>query len=519
MNPIVWLHLRLGGTRTHYLVPIIFTCIVLLASTLSFQIPGSDASAINMFWIGILSAGQAVFLLIVSPASVRKSVLRDFQTGMMESHRVTPMSNLRLVLGYLLGAPLQPFLLYATAGLLAIFFLVNLAASLNQATLPGGQGLAALPAGTMLQVVAAGWALLQAGMLMLAFMISALGLLAAIASSGKANVLGVLIFIGAIGGWIIVPYVPGLALLAGIASAETLASSLAKGALSGDVKTIFTGGLAQTALACTFVAAACRMVRCPEQSLFGIPLGLIVLALSGACLVLGVSLNSGGTFWPVGGDAIAYPRVVASTGVFVLIALLPLSAAALHRFHEDRARALSSSAARGLVLSAFPLVLGAAALGAMALMVRVSDPALILSHPFLLRPQTWIVLAAALLLNLWTAYQLLYLGHSRVWRTWTVSLPILVGLSVGPMLIDGAIYGLAREIGEFEWTGFGVLSHFSPYGLIALLPMHGASTAVLLPWLGLVVQAGLALVATWLARTARAQYASGLRRSGTPAVA
>ena len=118
------------------------------------------------------------------PAAVRKAVLRDFQSGMIESHRLSPMSGPKIVIGYMTGAPVQSGCLLLASLLLGTAFAAHVARDLSA-------------------VVLTGWYVMQGCLLCLAFMVAALSLLVALGTAGKVDVLTVGVLLVIFGGWAI----------------------------------------------------------------------------------------------------------------------------------------------------------------------------------------------------------------------------------------------------------------------------------------------------------------------------
>ncbi|UCF34906.1 MAG: hypothetical protein JSV78_06280 [Phycisphaerales bacterium] len=59
----------------------------------------------------VLMGLQTLLLMLGGPNAVYRATFRDYHTKMMESHRLTPQSNLSIVFGYWLGATMQILLL------------------------------------------------------------------------------------------------------------------------------------------------------------------------------------------------------------------------------------------------------------------------------------------------------------------------------------------------------------------------------------------------------------------------
>jgi hypothetical protein len=58
---------------------------------------------------------QAFLILIGGSNAIHRAQARDYETKMLESHRLTPMSNIGVALGYLIGPNLQILMLYAVS--------------------------------------------------------------------------------------------------------------------------------------------------------------------------------------------------------------------------------------------------------------------------------------------------------------------------------------------------------------------------------------------------------------------
>jgi len=63
--------------------------------------------------LNFLAGAQAFLLVIGGCNAVYRAMLRDYESKMIESHRLTPMSNSAVAVGYLFGATLQVLLIYA----------------------------------------------------------------------------------------------------------------------------------------------------------------------------------------------------------------------------------------------------------------------------------------------------------------------------------------------------------------------------------------------------------------------
>ncbi|MGB2985827.1 MAG: hypothetical protein WBE26_08085 [Phycisphaerae bacterium] len=103
----------LGGYRR--LAAIVVICaVVLVAGIFGIRrIFLQDPFPTVAGWIlNILAAIQVFAVILGGCSAVFKAMLRDYESKMIESHRLTPMSNMTIVFGYLLGSTLQITLLF-----------------------------------------------------------------------------------------------------------------------------------------------------------------------------------------------------------------------------------------------------------------------------------------------------------------------------------------------------------------------------------------------------------------------
>ncbi|MBU0718521.1 MAG: hypothetical protein KJ749_09760 [Planctomycetes bacterium] len=114
----------LGGHRRMLLMCLIYT-MVLSAAAVGFyelmrvtneEYPVSGSTIVS-WMLHALGVIQILIVVLAGCAAIHRATLRDYETKMIESHRLTPMSNTSVVLGYLFGANVQ---------ILALF-LINLA--------------------------------------------------------------------------------------------------------------------------------------------------------------------------------------------------------------------------------------------------------------------------------------------------------------------------------------------------------------------------------------------------------
>ena len=122
----------LGGHRRVAGVAVIYATLLIVGALAFRRLMRLDPlPQVAGLLVNGLSVIQVLVLFLGGCNAVYRCTLRDHQTRMVESHRLTPMSSLSVVLGYLSGSTLQ----------IGILFLINLAFGLVL------QGLAGSPVG------------------------------------------------------------------------------------------------------------------------------------------------------------------------------------------------------------------------------------------------------------------------------------------------------------------------------------------------------------------------------------
>ncbi|MBL8878300.1 MAG: hypothetical protein JNG88_04190 [Phycisphaerales bacterium] len=489
MNPLVWLHYRLVGSTNALIFVGIFALLVIGGAGISYRMaPAAQAGQVSSVWLAIITVGQALFLGIAMPAAVRKAVLRDFQTGMIESHRLSPLSGFTLISGYLMGAPVQIWMLYGMSLLFGTLFSAHYGYSLGVTT--------TVPA----------WYFLQACLLVLTFMITTLVLLIALGTSGKANIIGVIAMISVFGGWVVVGVVPGLALLIGLMSADAMYYSVTKGQVR-NAETVLIAAIVQAAFGTLYFMAAARKVRVPERAMFSVTLGTILAVLSGATLAAGFQLAPGSSTLFADWKTPPEIQVILSAGVLLLICYVPLISAAVDAALADRVRSFGEpiNASLRRFLSFMPIVLAMIALVAL---INMHDGGIHSANPLdEYSPNSIrffrVMTVVAIGLSFWTDYQLLYATAVIGRKPFVTVLLSVVILKVAPILLDVPIFIMAQEQGNRNALfSTGYFSGASPIGTVMLLLLPGGR-----PIGGLIVQVLFALAATLLAFRARGSLA------------
>ena len=114
LNPLWWAHLRLlGGPRRLWLVTIAYTCALTLGLVgfrrLNASQPLPQFCDIALYFMAGI---QMLLLLLGGCSAVHRAVVRDLDSKMLESHRVSPMSGSSIALGYVIGPNLHILLVY-----------------------------------------------------------------------------------------------------------------------------------------------------------------------------------------------------------------------------------------------------------------------------------------------------------------------------------------------------------------------------------------------------------------------
>lgn len=437
----------------------------------------ADYSAISGVFLMLVTLLQGAFVLLVATTAIRTAVLRDFDTGMLESHRLTPLSSRNLVLGYLVGPPLQALVLFGGGLVLGGFYAANYTPPF---------GFSAPDAGD--------WYYGQGCLLMVGLLVASLVLLTALSTAGKTNLIVMLLIVAVIGGWLVVPLVPGMALATGVLSTLNFLGSFAGYPnMIGSSATMPWTLSIQFLLIVILLLAACRKVRAPHAPAFSVPLGIALLLVWGVALVVGWQMIQS-VSWFADRDTPVLAQWVASVGFFLLIALVSLAGVAGVRHQETRVHFLLHGKLPPILRPIDGVVLLVAGL-ALALMGSILPSAL---------PRTAAVLsvpAAAIVLSLWTDYVIIGLALSRgmgLFRVLLFSWLVLKGL---PLLADGAaaLANAAMTGGEPHMVWW--LSAFSPLGSLFMQTLNPSAVG---PGMAFQVCVAVVLTVIWRKTSARA---------------
>jgi hypothetical protein len=103
----------LGGHRRTFLFALGFAGLITVgAFALRRAMVSSPLPSAAGYMLLALSAIQIAIVVLGGCNAVYRAMLRDYETKMVESHRLTPMSNIGVCLGYLFGATIQILALF-----------------------------------------------------------------------------------------------------------------------------------------------------------------------------------------------------------------------------------------------------------------------------------------------------------------------------------------------------------------------------------------------------------------------
>lgn len=112
----------LGGSRKLSMIVVICAILLIFGTVAIRKLYASDPLAsVAGGILNFLTAIQLFIVLLGGCNAVYRSMLRDYDTKMIESHRLTPMSSVAVTLGYLFGSTMQVgalFVLFGAFGVL-----------------------------------------------------------------------------------------------------------------------------------------------------------------------------------------------------------------------------------------------------------------------------------------------------------------------------------------------------------------------------------------------------------------
>ncbi|MCH8807710.1 MAG: hypothetical protein IH986_16725 [Planctomycetes bacterium] len=192
-NALWWGHFRLLGgpgkiaIRTGLYIGFVIAAFLLFCR-IRFGAPVAANAGSAVYVLGLL---QLAMILIMCSGRLNKAVVEDVNSNMIESHRLSPMTGVSAVIGYMIGPNLQVLFLVA----------VNFVGGLILCSLAGEWQVS--------------WIAAHFYLAFMATFIWSAAVLAALVIGKKINLMIVLIILSAFGGFRILPLIPGLGLLFG----------------------------------------------------------------------------------------------------------------------------------------------------------------------------------------------------------------------------------------------------------------------------------------------------------------
>ena len=342
-NSIAWAHFKLrGGWKNTFFFTGGYLMLLGLAVVTTSRF--STITALRS-WTSILLGIQFLMLGLYGSSVIGSAIRRDITSGLMESHRLMPMSPVSVVMGYILGPSFQPLLLGFANVLVGC----------------GTSAAAGLPLSN--------W--IMANIIVLIFVLFIWVVVAHMAFLAK-NATGLVMVLtsvsGASGGFVLAA-IPGLMILVTPLTGRSVFGLLdASQVLSRGYAFSFVG---QTAIGAIFFAGAIRKYRRPDAPALGSLLGFLLLGVWVGLSVVGILVWE--DFVPrfMRGELPDGVQMVASLIVAMLLALIPVVSTArnaaewrlarLHAGSHSLRRPLAPPLAI-LVATAVVLVLAAACL-------------------------------------------------------------------------------------------------------------------------------------------------------------
>lgn len=102
----------LGGHRRMIIIFVSAVFVLAIAILGTHRLVGRPFATIGGYVLWFLTGLQAFVIILSGCNAIYRAVLRDHQSKMIESHRLTPMSNMTLAIGYLFGPTLQTLMLF-----------------------------------------------------------------------------------------------------------------------------------------------------------------------------------------------------------------------------------------------------------------------------------------------------------------------------------------------------------------------------------------------------------------------
>ncbi|MCC7292939.1 MAG: hypothetical protein IT449_12830 [Phycisphaerales bacterium] len=309
--PMVFVQYHLqGGARRFATIAVGYVLVCVLALLGYRRAAALDSwRIVALHALRTLAYAQGVICVLVGSNMVYRALFRDHQSRMSESHRLSPMSDISMVLGYMFGGPLQALLLYGI-NLLVGTLLASIAQSPVKIFL-GGNAL----------------------LLSCAMTVWSLAVFWGVGNNKPVSPVGPLIGL-LFAGNVLLLFLPGAALLFGI-YAGSLALWIMSGGSSPGTEAVYLIAVSNLLFTWFWLRAACARYRRPElpalNGLRGSVLLLMWLIASTIGTVVYQRVSQIKQFEFMGEIATAQTHWLVSLCVGLLLALLPISSAATLR--------------------------------------------------------------------------------------------------------------------------------------------------------------------------------------------
>jgi hypothetical protein len=304
-NPLAWVHFQLrGGWKRTFgftIGGVIVVAVLMMLSVVRSR-PGSYSDTMQGWAQGLLLL-EAAILILYGAAAIAGAIRNDISGGLIESHRLMPVSASRAVFGYLLGGGAPALILAGGVLLLGLFASLAAHVPLDR------------------------WIISQVSLAGLTILIWLMASMGAFVGRFSGNLLIAFIVVGFFGSNFMFAFFPGLLIL--------VMPSLGRISLSswGQAESLIFVALAlQALLAILFFIGAVRRYARDDVSCFGILPALGLLALWCAMSILGITHYQ--TLLTNYSDRISLSsQCISSISILLILSLVPLANAARAAAH------------------------------------------------------------------------------------------------------------------------------------------------------------------------------------------
>lgn len=476
-----------GGPRQLVLAGGAYLALIAAFSALAYRATDPrDHVEVHTTCLTIVAIVQGVFVILGFTDAIRRAIQRDRTNGMLESHRLTPLSGTQLALGYLTGPPLVAASLFVCGVVAGSYFAAWYGQSLG------------FP-----EIVISGWWMSQGALLLLGLLVNTFVLLLS-AVAGRIPLLTLLILVALLGGWLLVMVIPGIGLLTGVLGGAWLFELVrGRGTGAGDPGAVVASMGLQLAFAVVFLLAAGHKLRFPHRPTFTLRMGLVLAGLTGVTIALGHHYMQQS---PLADDNLAPWRWLGSAIGFLLVLQLPLITATQERasgihsgFFEPTPPPIAP-ATRDFV----PWALAALAGFVLVAALQIESSVVAIDELATYDADGIVRITVCIAIALWTDYAaLLWLALLRWHPLWAFALSWGV-LKLLPVLAQFGVAAVAMitdRPAEFDWQ----IATLSPLGTLAALFRSAEGTSIGLAFQA-IVALGLTVVVllTWSMRRSRA---------------